>query len=179
MLDNFLFALIINLITTQASTAGVPGLLVKQVYQPTKQGSNVAPTAYMFKLFDERVGSPFRQDVWNVENGNFDTVITQQYATHFQISAISQQDPSTPSQYTASDILNACAYILQSDATLAQIQAQGVGVQRITPVRNPSFVDEHGQFAYDPNFELILTHKQIITSPTPQINDFDIGLYEV
>lgn len=179
MQDNQLFAIIIGLITGQATIAGVPGLLVKQAYQPTKQGTNLAPTVYMFKVFDERVGSSFRQDIYNSGTQEFDHIETQQYASHFQLSALSQQNPATPSQYTASDILNACAYIMQSSLTINTLQAQGVGVQRITPVRNPAFVDEHGQFAFQPNFDVILTHKQVITSTVPVLESTIFGVYEV
>ena len=63
----------------------------------------------------------------------------QRYATIFQISALATQDPATPMQLTASDLVNFAAAVAQSDGFIQAIEAQGVGVLRIGEIRNPYF----------------------------------------
>jgi hypothetical protein len=176
MLDNQLIILIIGIINAQKSAAGISTVAVKQAYQPTKQGANTQSTAYLFKVGGRRVGSPSRFDKWDSLLGTMTHTETQAYETTFQISALAIQDPSNTASKTASDILDAIAYILQSSTTLATLQENGVGMQRVTDVRNPYFEDDHEQFEASPSFDFVLTHKQVVTSVTPvvQSNEFQI-----
>lgn len=179
MFDNQLITLIIATIISGESTAGIPETPIKQAFQPTQQGVNTQPTAYLYKLFDELVGTPYSADIWDTDSETLVHTQLQQYATHFQINALSTQDPKTPMQYTASDILNLIASILQSDATIATLQAQGIGIQKIKVAQNPAFTDDRDRNEYAPYLEFILTHKQIITSTTPIIDATTLAIYEV
>jgi hypothetical protein len=84
------------------------------------------------------------------------------------------QDPKTPTQYTASDILNLIASILQSDASIAAFQAQGVGVLRVTGVRNPYFLDDRQQNEACPSLDVTFTHKQVVASTAPVVQSVDV-----
>ena len=64
MLDNQLFALVISAIIAGEAAAGVPGTPVKQAFQPTQQGVNTQPTAYLYKVGDRRLGFRAATDVW-------------------------------------------------------------------------------------------------------------------
>ena len=133
-----------NVITTEggvgieADTVVIP---VLQAYQPTMQGVNTAPALYIHKIGDQRIGSPRRKSKWTnsysqltTENGigietesgigigadgtNQATMVhteVQRYATMFQISALATQDPTTPMQLTASDLVNFAAAVAQSE----------------------------------------------------------------
>ena len=177
MLDNALIALVINTLIAGEAIAGISGTPVKQAFQPTAQGANSQPTAYLHKLFDRRYGFLGRSDIW--DSTQIVHTETQQYETTFQLSVLATQNPATPNQYTASDICNLCAAILQSSVSVASLQAQGVGIERITDVRNPSFLDDREQFEYSPNFDFVLTHKQIITSTTPILQSEELAIYTV
>lgn len=179
MLDNQLIALIFQILDAGAAAAGIPTVLYKQSYQPTKQGANSVPTCYLNKLFDEVYGSPLRLDQWNEDKTEITHTESQQYATHFQLTALAYQDPSDVNSKTASDILNLSRYTLQSDVGIQSFQAAGVGIQRVTQVRNTPFLDEHNNWEYQPSFDFIITHKQTITSTTPVIKSTDIEIYEV
>lgn len=179
MYDNQLIALILNTIIAGEDIAGIPGTPVKQAFQPTQQGLNTCPTAYLYKLYDHRMGFPYRGDVWNPATSQMVHTELQQYETTFQISALATQDPKTPTQYTASDILNLIAYILQSSVAIAVFEAQGVGIERVTQVRNPYFLDDRQRNEAAPNLDFTMTHKQIIASTSPIISESILQVTEV
>lgn len=179
MLDNQLIALTISTIIAGEATANIPGLPIKQAFQPTLQGVNTQPTAYMYKIGDKRFGTVHRSDVWNNDIPAMVHTETQQYETTFQISALATQDPKNTSAYTASDIINLVASILQSSTAIANLQANGVGIERVTEVRNPYFVDDRQQNEANPSFDFTLTHKQIITSTTPIIESTEFQILTV
>lgn len=249
MLDNQLIQLIINIILGQATIAGIGSIKVKAAYQPTRQGIEIDPAAYMFKVGDKRLGYPYRPNTWNqtvkaaftgtiagntltvtnmpsgtiplgmtLSGANIDdgalwvtgfgtgagqagtytlnqkftlpsqaingiagqtNQTTQQYETTFQMMTLATQNPSTPNQQTASDILNAIAYILQSDSTVQTLEAQGIGILRVTDIRNPPFVDDRDRFEFGPSFDFTLTHKQVISSTVPILQSEEVDIYSV
>lgn len=179
MFDNQLIALVIATLVSQEQTAGIPGTPVKQAFQPTRQGVNTQPTAYLYKIGDRRYGFTHRSDCWDSTAKLMVHTETQQYETTFQMSALATQNPMTPTQYTASDILNLCAAILQSSATIQTFESRGVGIERVTDVRNPYFLDDREQNEACPSFDFVVTHKQILTATTPIITSTIINIDEV
>lgn len=179
MLDNQLIALIISTIIAGETVANIAGTPIKQAFQPTQQGVNTVPTAYIFKVGDRRVGYPYKADIWDTDNEVMVHTELQQYETTFQISALATQNPATPSAYTASDILNLIAYILQSDTTIVTLEAQGVGIERIADVRNPYFLDDKQRNEASPSMDFVLTHKQIISSTSPIITKTEFQIANI
>ncbi len=169
MIDNLIIAKLIALIKAGATNAGIPDIIIKQSFQPTKQGVNSAPTAYMFKVGDRRVGSPYRTDIWDAGLEKMVHTEMQQYESTFQIAALVTQDPSTPAAMTASDVLNRISYILQSSASIQSLEDYDLGILRITDVRNPYFENDKEQYQASPSFDLTITHKQSIITQTPII----------
>lgn len=174
--DNVLIPLIINTIIAGEYAAGIPGTPIKQAFQPTAQGANTQPTAYFYKIGDKRIGYVGRTDVWDTVNSVMVHTETQQYETTFQISALAQQSPTNPTQYTASDILNLIASILQSSVAVATLEANNVGILRITEVRNPYFLDDYERNEASPSMDVTFTHKQIIRTQMPIINATEIQI---
>lgn len=179
MLDNQIIALVISTVIGQEAIAGITGTPIKQAFQPSQQGANTKPTAYLHKIGDKRYGYPRKNDVWDSENEEMVHQETQQYETTFQVSAWAIQDPKTPSNYTASDILNLIAYILQSSETIAIFEAQGVGIERVTSVRNVYFTDDRGRFEASPSFDFVITHKQLITSTVPKLETTELNVLTI
>jgi hypothetical protein len=197
-----------NVITTEggsgieADTVVVP---VLQAYQPTMQGVNTAPALYIHKIGDQRVGFPRKRSKWVTTYSQLETesdqgiatesgigvdadgtqqssmvhTETQRYVTTFQISALATQDPSTPMQLTASDLVNFAAAVVQSDAFIQAIEAQGVGVLKVFDVRNPYFQDDRGQFEASPSFDMTLCHNMVIVSTVPILVSETLKIYPV
>lgn len=103
----------------------------------------------------------------------------QQYETSFQLSCLARQDPADADAITASDYLNLARYIIQSAPTIQTLQNAGVGVYKITPVRNPFFHDDRDQWEANPNFDFVLTHKQSIVSQTPILQSETFEIYRI
>jgi hypothetical protein len=179
MFDNALIALVIRTVIAQEEVAGIPGLPLKQAFQPTQQGANTQPTAYLYKIGDEPRGWPYREEVWDEPNSRMVHRELQKYETTFQFSALATQDPKTPQQYTASDILNLVRYCLQSAAAIAAFEAQGVGVLRVGQVRNPYFMDDRARFEASPSFDVTFTHTQVITSTSPILTTTEFQILDV
>lgn len=170
MYDNELITLVISTIIAQEATAIIPTwkdgdpMPIAQAFQPTQQGVNTEPTAYMYKIGDHRYGWRGMSDVWDTVNSIMVHTEVQYYETTFQISVLSTQDPANPIQFTASDLANKIAYILQSQKTVETFQAAGVGIERVTDVRNPYFSDDRNRNEACPSFDFVLTHKQIVST---------------
>lgn len=179
MTDNQLIVIIIALINSQKATAGIPDVFVKQAYQPTQQGANKNPTVYLHKVSDKRYGYPKLSSAWNAISETMEQQTTQQYETTFQISGFATQDPSNINQLTASDIINSVSYILQNAITVAILEAQGIGILRISDIRNPLVIDDRERHEYSPNFDFTLTHKQIITTVTPIITKTELDVFQI
>ncbi len=251
MLDNQLFTLIVTTLRYGLKGLGQGNIPILQSFQPTQQGVNTIPTAYLYKIGDRRRGFPLVSDVWApstacsfqasmlgnlmtvsgvttgalsigqtvtgagvpegvvinafgvATNGLIGTYVlntqglnitveamtssggglihteTEQYETTFQISALATQDPSNINSLTASDILNYIAGILQSRATIATFEAQGVGILNVQDVRNPYFKDDRDLNEASPNFDFTLTHKNAIVTTMPIISSETIQILQV
>jgi len=176
---------------------------IKQAYQPTQQGVNSVPTIYLYKLFDERVGSVRRRSRWawaDLATEDLDTIITedgqpigtdggdmgsmgheemQQYATHFQLSALAVQDPANLESLTASDILNYATAAIQGNAFMTAMRDNDVGILRVGQIRNPYFLNDRDRFEASPSFDFILTHKQVIVSTAPVVETIETQIIRV
>lgn len=178
MLDNALITLLINQVEAILTGINQP-FPVQQKYQPTQTGTPTEPTIFLYKLFDDVIGQPAKTDKWDDVASQMVHTETTQYATHFQMSALSIQDPANQAQLTASDILNFARYAVQSAVFVANMEAQGVGVFDVTQVRNPYFDDDHDQFEASPSFDFVLTHKQIIVTTTPILQSEELRILRV
>lgn len=144
-------------------TPELPAPLVLQAWQPQAEGITTGPAVYLAKIMDHRLGAPKRDTIPDPDNVK--EVIrreTQQYETTFQAMGI--WDEGT---LTASDIANRAAAILQSDFGLDFLRAGGAGMLRITDVRNPKFVNGSDEYEASPNFDFVLTHKQVTLTKHP------------
>ncbi len=179
MRDNDLIRLFLPIISSDLVSYGYPGVTVKQSNQPTMQGANSNPTVYFYKLFDKRYGWLFRESKYNEDTEIMSHTEMQMYETTFQIGSLVMQNPSTPYQYTASDLINSVAAIMQSDSTRATLAASNVGILRITDVRNPYFKDDYDKFEAFPSFDFTLTHRQTRVTEDPVIESINLEIYRV
>ncbi len=180
MLENQLYALLISILNEGAAAAGLPSnLQVMQAYQPTQQGAATSPTFYIHKMGDKRYGYPQRKEVWNQTTNNFDHHEIQQYETTFQIAALATPNPADVNALTVGDMLNLGAHVLQSDATVAILEAAGLGIYRVQLIPNSFFTDDRERFEAAPSLEFTVTHKQDILSKTPVVNTTEYQILNV
>lgn len=176
MNDNQLIAGVISVIKAGMNLYGMEDMPVKQSYQPTQQGANNEPTIYMHKVGNKRYGFNKRKDVYNPDTDDFDHIETQYIETTFQINALARQNPADINSATASDIVNAVAAIMQGDYAMGALSELGIGILRITEVRNPYFHNDRNQFEASPSFDFTVVHKQtfVLTNPAAQSVEFNL-----
>lgn len=149
---------------------------VKQGYQPTSQG-RVDEVIYYWRLADDPDGWQYRENV--PDPVTFQTRIkeTQVTATSYQIGALIPDDPQNDNQLTAMDITTMCRQVVMSVPFGLALQAEGVGIQRASQIRNPQFVNDEDQYEFQPSFDFTVTHKQVIIQSSSSIEsvEFNIG----
>lgn len=185
MFDNQLFSKIISVLNAGFIAQGYSGdtaVLVKQGYQPTNQGVNTARTCYLHKLGDNRLGYVSRETSWVPDSetgGQMVHTEKQWYETLFQVDALATQDPQDVQSLTASDIVNIAAGILQSDFAIQSFRDSGVGILRISQVRNPYFMDDRNRFEAAPSFDFTLEHEQVIVSEALSAEIVEVNIQRV
>lgn len=177
--DNDLIRLFRPIIQAGLVAQGYSNVDVIQSNQPTQQGIPSTPTVYFFKVGDKRFGFLGREDIWDAPASTMRHVETQYYETTFQVSALVLINPQNTNQYTASDLVNAVAAIMQSDKTRAILNAADVGILRVLSVNNPYFIDDRDQFEAAPFFEFTLVHQQVLEDTTPIVEGIELEIYRV
>jgi hypothetical protein len=102
----------------------------------------------------------------------------QYYETTFRIQALVLQNVKNPG-YTASDLANEVASIMQSDSTRTVLNSQGVGILRIHEISNPYFKDDRDNFEALPSFDFTLIYLNDRLSTTPIIDTYLYDIYPV
>lgn len=188
MTDNEIAAVIVSQLDTLMAADPVlgtlAGLTAAQNFQPRQQGAADTPIVYFIKISDRRVGSPTVKDTF-VDPVPPDPVGTmrhtesQVYASTFQFMALMPQDPANTALPTASDVLNVVAGIIASDANRAAFLAAGLGILRVADVRNPYFTDDQDRFEASPSFDVVLTHKRVLTTTESVVVTYDAAVNRV
>ena len=169
MNDNQLIQLFLPIINAGLIADGFVDVVTKQSNQPTQQGANTGPTVYFFKVGTKRYGFLGRGDIWDPNLSKMVHTESQYYETTFQVSALVRQFPITPNQYTAADLVDEVASIMQSDKTRDILNESGVGILRVQEIRNPYFVDDRDQFEASPSFDFVLTYQNFRGSNSPVV----------
>lgn len=172
MNDNDIIQIFLPIVNTALIADGFTDVIVKQANQPTQQGVNTTPSLYFFKVGNKRYGFLGRNDVWDTMSSQMVHKESQYIESTWQFQALVLQNPLTPNQYTASDLVNEAASIMQSDNTRAILNNSGIGILRISDVTNPYFVDDRDNFEASPSFNFTLVYQNIRVSQNPIIDTF-------
>lgn len=169
MTDNQLIEVLATALEAASANAGW-NYGVVQKDEPTTQGTPTAPTIFFEKLFDVAYGWAHTENTPNIPAKTFAETDTQVYETHFQISALVIQDPNDLTIPTASDVCNYMKQYLAHRTITAQFAAQGLGVLKVSEVRNPYFLDDRNMFEANPSFDIVFTHSRSITITIPGVD---------
>ena len=149
-------------------------------YQPVQQGVATTPTIYIFKIGpDKRYGFLKRSDKWDAIAGVMVHSEIQVYESTYQISGLVIQDPAILTGDTAADLCETVASIINGDVGRQKLQDAGVGILRITNVRNPPFSDDRDRFEFSPNFDFTLTHQDVRLSQSPVVTAIEVDIKRV
>lgn len=169
--------------------ASITGITVAQNFQPVQAGRQSAPAIYFVKVGGKRYGFTGTRDTYVPPTdppppppaalGTFRHEEIQFYEQRYQFMALVPQSPARPMALTASDVLDTVAGIIGSDACRGALRAQGVGILRITDVRNPQFTNDQNRFEADPSFDVVFTHTRTLESVVPKVETYDARIVRV
>lgn len=177
--DNALIQIFYPIIKNGLTADGFTGVVVQQAAQPTMQGVPTAPTVYFYKVGMKRYGYVGRSDRWNSIDSDMDHTESQFYESTWRIQCMVTQNPTTPNQYTASDLADEVASIMQSSSTLDILNSSGIGILRITDIVNPYFMDDRDNYEAMPSFDFTLVYENERATVDPIISQFTAGIYPI
>lgn len=161
------------------ATPSLAAIDLARSFQPRQQGAPTGGTVFLFKVGDRRYGWPKRRDLVDVNGLIFGHEEEQHCATTYQFSAWVPQNPADTARLTESDVLNLVSGIMQSDTIIEGFRAAGVGIQRITDVRNPYITDERDRFEAVPSFDVVVTHNRVTSTTVPAVVAYDVNMSRV
>jgi len=173
---------IIALMTDQIEVALVAAsynYLIVQSNQPTQQGTPTQSTIFFHKLFEIPYGFPATTQIFNSVNQILTETTEQLYESHWQISALVNQVPGDTTTPTASDVVNYIQLWLSSRTNLRTFVTNGMGMFRIRRSENQYFDNDKSQYQAMPNFEIIFSHKNSVSSSIPFVTTVDGKSYVI
>jgi hypothetical protein len=175
MLDSALQILLRSTILTGLTVRGYSSVLVKASRQPRQAAVPTAATVFISFMSSKRYGFPQKGQVWDSGNGVFQKTETQLYETTYQIAALSPQSAATPTAPTTDDLVRIVSNWLASDAAVAILGADQVGVLRVQDIQNLWFEDDKGQYESNPTFNIVLRHNDAFTTPVNAVQSISSG----
>lgn len=173
MTETQLFILLKAIIDDALSAASIVAI-VKQGDQPNIVGRPSGPVVLLSNQPMRRYGSLKRADAWDATHTVMVHTETQQMECTFQCGALVPQTPATPAVVpglTAGDLVVAASQALQSDVALSALLVAGLGIYRVTDIRQPAFKDDQDRFEYSPSFDFTVVFANVYTSQTPSTAD--------
>lgn len=184
MRDNELINLVGQTLTAACVAAGWSTFEVLQVQGPTQQGTPSGPSVLFQKLFDAPYGWPKEKLTYNQATpqnpvDSFTDASIQEYQTTFQISSLVIQHPDDTALPTASDVANMMKQYMNARHTISEFMALGVGILRVTQVRNEYFEDDRHRNEAHPTFDIVFTHRRQVDFSVPAVHTVDGEVYPV
>lgn len=163
-----------------------PTVDVRQLYQPRMTGTPSGPFIGLSNQPMRRYGFLKRKDEWVPEVGltpGFERhTETQKWVAIFQANAQWKQDPEAAdfaTVPTAGDLARRASSILQSDKNRELLRLAGIGIERITDVREPGFKDDSDEFEYSPSFDFTVNFDQADVTEIDVITRYVLRIYRV
>ena len=179
MNDNQVIAALIVALRAGLDLKNLQAVQIKQKYQPRDIGVPVQPTLFIHKIMAERYGFPSRKDVFNSMNNNFDHTEAIWRTPTFQMDGLATQNPADINSLTASDIVEAAADVLQSQAFREALLVDCIGIQRITTIRENYFTNDRERYEQNPSFDFVLTYRPEWKSTVPEVSDYTLNVRNV
>ena len=152
---------------------------VKQGNQPSAQGVPTGPLVFFFIVLNKRYGFPERSTEWDEGAQAMRATVSEVIETTIQFGALSTQNPADDFALTAGDILKATASVLQSDAALADLRRDGLGVLRVQDLRTGYTVGDKGEFMASPSFDIVVTHRDTTSEIIGIVNAREVNIHRV
>lgn len=157
---------------------------IRQAYQPTITGRPDGKAVLVSNAPARRYGSPRRTDEFidTPPPGLMRHTEKQKMLASFQVDALAPQNPASgtfATDPTAADLVNRAAVILQSSVAIDAFLVAGVGIDRITDIRQPNFQDDRDKFEAVPSFDFTLNYDLVDVTEVPIVTRIEEGIYPI
>ena len=149
------------------------GTIAQKAFQSRQEGAPDAPAIIVNLSRLVPRGYPRKRNNWNLSTGVMTRTHGQRMEATFHVEALVPQSPATPAAMTEAGVLNVARYILQNDATIATLLAQGVRLFRIDKMDSNYIKDDKDQNENVPFFEITFTYRTAIVESTPFVDNFN------
>ncbi|UNY40196.1 hypothetical protein KLEP174_gp14 [Pseudomonas phage vB_PcuM_ KLEP17-4] len=147
--------------------------------QPTTQGRTTVATLYFSAINEQRYGWQYSRTEFLPLTETLEREEAQWVRTTYQVTALAPQDPSDLTIPTPKDLLRSASLIINGQSFVQAMTAQGVGIERVTELRNPYFVNDQGQFEASPSFDFTVTRKEAIIQEQPAFESVECNFTRV
>jgi hypothetical protein len=173
MLDSALQTIISSTLIAGLAARGVTAA-VKQNNQPRQFVMPSTPTVFHTLGPRKPYGWPARKDAYNTGTGAFTTTKTQVVHTRFQIAGlVPNASPAAPDALTSGDLAGIANSIMTDETNLAAFVAAGCNVFRVQDLPLIWLQDSSAQNVAWCSFDIIFTHKDVFTTSTGVITEFE------
>lgn len=157
MTDEQFRATIRSILLERMADVGLTDYRVLAEYQPTSQGRD-RNAIYFFTVSDSRHGWQGRKYSFPATAPDGQAVESQQMQTTLQFGAFVTPGGS----FTALDLVNDAAMLINSMAFAESAHESGIGVQRVTSIRIPHFKNAEDRFEPSPSFDVTFSYYRSI-----------------
>ena len=178
MNDNTLTALIRTQLLAGLSRLSITSEVLGN-QQPTTQGRTTTATLYFSAINEQRYGWQYSRTTYDPEVMELEREESQWLRTTYQVTALVPQDPRNLAIPTPKDLLRAASIIINGQSFIQALTKDGVGVERVTDLRNPYFVNDQGQFEASPSFDFTVTRKAAIIQEQPAFESVECNFTRV
>ena len=163
-------------LAARSVTAGVV-----QNNQPRQFVAPSTPTIFHTLGPRKEFGWPAYKDVLNTPPATgFTTTKTQVVHTRFQIAGlVPNASPATPYALSSGDLAGIANSIFTDETTIAALVAQDCNIFRIQELPFIWFQDSNAQNVAWCSFDIIFTHKDVYTTSTGVISDFNPNIQQI
>lgn len=179
MKDNELMALLVSTLSAGLTARGLAAPVL-QSYQPEQQGREPSgPAVYLHRIGSKAYGFLGRRTVAGAAPaGQVNHRENQYWERSFQVNALAPLPPEDTTSPTAFDYIVATKAVLTSDAGRRALKAGGVGILRVTDVREQYIKDDRDQYELAPSFDFTVTYQDVDDSVEPAITPpVEPGIY--
>lgn len=179
MKDNQLMALLVATIGAGLAARGLPAPVL-QSYQPEQEGTEpTGPAVYLHRIGSKAYGFLGRRTVAGpAPAGQVNHRENQYWERSFQVDALAELPADDVTSPTAFDYIVATKAVLTSDAGRLALKAGGVGILRVTDVREQYIKNDRDRYQLAPSFDFTVTYQDVMESVEPAITPpVEPGIY--
>lgn len=174
MTDHEFRVAIRSILLSRMADVGLTAYRVLAEYQTTSQGRD-RDAVYFFTVSDNRHGWQGRKYSFPATAPDGQAVESQQMQTTLQFGAFVTPGGS----FTALDLVNNVAMLINSMSFAEDARAQKIGVQRATNIRTPYFKNDQDRFEPSPSFDVTFSYRRTIAPVTPFIDTLQPAIHRV